>query len=206
MTAPPPVATGSVPPLVILGTSTGGPEAAAQVLSTFPADFTAAVVIVQHIGADFAPGLAHWLSTRTRLPVGIAQAGEEPRAGTVTLAATNDHLLLQTTRRFQYSGEPAENPYRPSVDVFCKSAARHWPVAGVGVVLTGMGNDGGQGMLALQRAGWLTLAQDRDTSVVYGMPKAAVDLHGVSQSLPLPKIGPEIVGHILSMQRRRATR
>jgi two-component system response regulator WspF len=194
------------PPLVILGASTGGPEAVAQVLSTFPAEFPAAVVVVQHIGFDFAPGLAHWLSTRSRLPVTVARTGEEPRAGAVSLACTNDHLLLRTNRSFYYSAEPSGNPYRPSVDVFCDSAARHWTTPGVGVILTGMGSDGGRGMLALQRAGWLTLAQDRETSVVYGMPKAAVELSAVAQSLPLPKIGPEVVGHILSMKRYRAAR
>ncbi len=83
------------PPLVVLGASTGGPEAVAQILSVFPKDFPAAVVVVQHIGFDFAAGLATWLATRARLPVAVARSGEEPRAGVVAIAATNDHLVLR---------------------------------------------------------------------------------------------------------------
>ena len=188
----------------MLGASTGGPEAVAQILSVFPTDFPAAVVVVQHIGFDFAPGLAQWLATRARLPVLVARAGEEPRAGTVALAATNDHLILRADQRFHYTPEPSAYPYRPSVDAFCESAARHWDKPGVAALLTGMGSDGARGLLQLQRAGWLTIAQDRETSVVYGMPKAAVDLRAVTHSLPLAKIGPEIFGHILSEQRKRS--
>ncbi|HEY4310573.1 MAG TPA: chemotaxis-specific protein-glutamate methyltransferase CheB [Pirellulales bacterium] len=199
---PPQVDTGAVPPLVILGASTGGPEAVAQVLSALPADLPAAVVVVQHIGFDFAPGLAHWLATRTRMSVTVARAGEEPKVGTVALASTNDHLLLRSDKRFHYSSEPGAYPYRPSVDVFCQSAARHWTTPGVAALLTGMGSDGARGILLLKKAGWLTLAQDQGTSVVYGMPKAAVELQAVEQSLPLSKIGPEILGHVLATNRR----
>ncbi len=184
------------PPLVVLGASTGGPEAVAQVLSWLPADFSAPVIVVQHIAADFAPGLAQWLATRSHLAVRLARAGELPVAGTVLLAGTNDHLVLRSDLRLSYSPEPVDYPYRPSIDAFWASAARFWPTPGVAALLTGMGSDGARGLLLLSQAGWYTIAQDRATSVVYGMPKAAVEMQAAQHVLPLPKIGPEIRGHL----------
>jgi len=184
------------PPLVLLGASTGGPEAVAQILSWLPPDFPAAVIVVQHIAADFAPGLAQWLATRSQMPVRLARAGELPAASSVLLAGTNDHLVLRSDLRLAYSPEPVDFPYRPSIDVFFESAARYWPTPGVAALLTGMGSDGARGMLLLDQAGWYTIGQDRATSVVYGMPKAAAEMNAVRQVLPLPKIGPEIRGHL----------
>ena len=137
-----------VPPLLALGSSTGGPEALAKILEELPAGFPAAVVIVQHIAADFAPSLAAWLQGRTSLSVSIAAQGSEPKPGHVLVAATNDHLLLKPEHRLAYMAEPADFPYRPSVDVFFESLAENWPRPGVAVVLTGMGNDGGRGLLS----------------------------------------------------------
>ena len=96
--------------------------------------------------------------------------------GAVALASTNDHLMLGSNQRFYYSSEPAGNPYRPSVDVFCESAARYWTTPGVGVILTGMGSDGGRGMLALQRAGWLTLRKIARPRSSTACRKPAVEL------------------------------
>jgi two-component system response regulator WspF len=97
--------------------------------------------------------------------------------------------VLADDLSFRYVREPAGIPYRPSVDVFFKNVAQVWPSPGIAVLLTGMGSDGGQGMLALRRKGWHTIAQDRATSVIYGMPKAAVDLDAAVQVLPIEEIG-----------------
>jgi two-component system response regulator WspF len=186
----------AVPPLVALGASTGGPEALAQVLAALPRDLAAAVVLVQHIAADFAPSLAAWLQSRSALPVRLVHEGAEPRPGEVHLAASDDHLVLRPDRRLAYTAEPAGCPYRPSVDAFLESVCAAWPRPGVAVLLTGMGYDGARGLARLRRSGWHTIAQDQATSVVYGMPKAAVALDAACQVLPLPHIAPAIVDRL----------
>jgi len=190
-----------VPPLVLLGASTGGPEALAQVLSKLPTDFGAAAVIAQHITADFAPSLTNWLAERSRIPVALLRDGDEPKPARALLAGTNHHVVLRATRRLAYSNEPEHIPYRPSVDVLFGSAAEHWPAPGVAVLLTGMGSDGGQGLLALRQLGWHTIVQDQATSVVYGMPRCAAELGAAREILPVGQIASAIVA---AVQRCRA--
>jgi two-component system response regulator WspF len=190
----PPVGQG--PALVALGASTGGPQALARILEAFPPDFPAAVILIQHIGIEFAPSLVHWLGERTRLPVRLARSGDTPTAGIILVAGSNDHLQLGCDRRLVYTPDPVDYPYRPSVDVFFSSLAAWWPNRGVAALLTGMGADGARGLLQLRQAGWLTLAQDRATSIVYGMPQAAVQLGAASQILPLAQLAPTILTEI----------
>lgn len=184
------------PPLVALGASTGGPEALARIVETFPADFPAAVVIIQHIGADFAPSLVRWLQERACLRVRLAGDGDAPVRGEILVAGTNDHLVLGRDRRLVYTRHPADNPYRPSVDVFFSSLAACWLKPGVAALLTGMGADGARGLLALRQCGWFTLAQDQDSSVVYGMPQAAAQLGAACQVLPLSRLAPAMLAHL----------
>jgi two-component system, chemotaxis family, response regulator WspF len=191
-----------MPPLVVLGASTGGPEALTHVLSVLPADFPAAVLITQHIGADFAPGLVQQLATWCRLPVCAAKNGEAPTAGTVHIAASNDHLEVGPDRLLRYTPTPRHSPYRPSVDVLFTSAAAHAARPGVGALLTGMREDGAEGLLRLRSAGWHTIAQDEATCVVYGMPKAAVAKGAAVEVLPLQHIGASIVAKIMAIKRR----
>jgi two-component system response regulator WspF len=184
---------GRFPAIVALGSSTGGPEALAQILGELPADFPACVVIVQHIAADFAPSLATWLQGRTRLRVSIAGTAQEPKPGQVLLAATNDHLIVNRGGLLACTPEPVDYPYRPSVDVCFDSLAARWPRPGVAALLTGMGSDGARGLLSLRKVGWHTIAQDQASSVVYGMPKAAADLQAACQILPLNRIAPALL-------------
>jgi two-component system response regulator WspF len=176
------------PPLLAIGSSTGGPQALATLLSGLPANFAFPVAIVQHVDAEFAPGLAEWLSQKTQLSVGLAVGDRPLEAGKVSIAATNDHLVLQSNLTLKYTKEPLDYPYRPSVDTFFNSVAQHWPGKGVAVLLTGMGKDGAKGLKALRSIGWHTIAQDRETCVVYGMPKAAAELNAAVQILPLEAI------------------
>jgi two-component system response regulator WspF len=196
--SPPPAGApaGHLPPLVALGASTGGPEALAQILGALPAGLPAAVVVVQHIAAEFAPSLAAWLQGRTRLPVRLAAAGEAPAPGEVRVAGTDDHLVLRPDRLLGFTPDPADYPYRPSADVLFASLAAHWPRPGVAALLTGMGADGARGLARLRAVGWLTLAQDRETSVVYGMPQAAARLGAACRVLPLPDVAPAILAHL----------
>jgi two-component system response regulator WspF len=184
------------PSLVLIGSSTGGPDALAAVLAVLPSNFPAAVLIAQHIAPEFATGLATWLAARCRLPVRIARAGDIPAAGTVLLAASNDHLEVTPDLTLRYTATPAAYPYRPSVDVLFASAGAAWPRPGVAVLLTGMGSDGAEGLLRLRSQSWHTIAQDEATCVVYGMPKAARERCAATEVLPLSQIGPAVVAKI----------
>jgi two-component system response regulator WspF len=191
-------------PLLAVGASTGGPEALARILQALPAGFSAGVVMIQHIAAEFAQGLALWLQGYTGLPVKLAQNGDELKAGQIYLAGTNDHLKLGADRRFVYTADPLDYPYRPSVDVFFHSLAAAWPGPGIAVLLTGMGSDGAKELLHLRQLGWHTITQDRASCVVYGMPKAAADLRAACQILPLEQIPAAIVDHIGRSQPKAA--
>jgi two-component system, chemotaxis family, response regulator WspF len=177
-----------VPPLVVFGASTGGPAALATILASLPQNLDAGVVVVQHVDAQFAPDLAVWLRRHCPIDVQVATPGCRPLPGTVWLAATNDHLILMPEGTLEYCHEPAYCFYRPSADVLFKSVAERWPTPGVAVLLTGMGRDGSEGLLALRKTGWHTIAQNEKTSVVYGMPKAAVELGAAIEILPLADI------------------
>jgi two-component system, chemotaxis family, response regulator WspF len=177
-----------VPPLVVIGASTGGPHALTTVLTNLPKNFRSAIAIVQHVDLQFAQGLADWLNCQTPLSVQLASPGSRLEPGKVLIAASNDHLIIDSSLTLRYTSEPQDNPYRPSVDVFFESIAQHWPARGKAVLLTGMGRDGAKGMSLLKAKGWHTIAQDESTCVVYGMPKAAVDLGAVVEVLPLNKI------------------
>jgi two-component system response regulator WspF len=179
-------------PLVILGASTGGPQALAEVLSGLPPTLEAGIVIVQHVDAAFAPGLGQWLSEQSHRRVTLVDQRHRPAVGEILLSGTDDHLLVGDDHRLHYSVEPRDSCYRPSVDVFFGSAARNWPRPGVAVLLTGMLRDGAEGLLALRRVGWRTIAQDESSSVVWGMPKAAIEIGAAEQILPLSKIAAAI--------------
>ena len=185
-------------PLVLLGSSTGGPFALAEILSRITTPRKATIVIVQHVDAAFAPGLSEWLSQHAGRKVELIRDGMELTEGSVLLSGTDDHLVLEANHRLHYSLEPRGVTYRPSVDVFFKSVAAHWPQTGIAVLLTGMGRDGAEGLLQLRHLGWTTIAQDEATSVVWGMPRAAVELGAADQILPLPLIGRAITGYLSS--------
>jgi chemotaxis response regulator CheB len=186
--------------LVAIGSSAGGPAALAKVLGGLPAapHFPAAIVIVQHVDAHFAPGLANWLNGISKLPVRIAREGDAVEEGFIFLAGTNDHLTLQPGGLLSHSSEPSTCAYRPSVNVFFESIIRHWRHSATGVLLTGMGRDGAAGLKRLREAGHHTIGQDRATSAVYGMPKAAAEMGAVAQELPLERIADSLTRHIRS--------
>jgi two-component system, chemotaxis family, response regulator WspF len=186
-----------VPPLIVIGASTGGPNALAAILSHLPANFGAAIAIVQHVDAQFTPGLVEWLNQQTPLTVKLATTGSRLEVGKVLIAGTNDHLKLQSNLSLCYTKEPVDYPYRPSVDVFFKSVAQYWQRRGTAVLLTGMGKDGAEGLSVLHQKGWHTIAQNQQTCVVYGMPKAAVELGAAVESLPIDAIASTLIGRLL---------
>lgn len=181
-----------VPPVVLVGASTGGPKAIASLLSAMPATTRAAVIAVQHIDLQFSEGLADWLNGQSPMPVSSARDGSRLEAGRVYFGAGDGHLIIDADYTLRYIDEPFDTPYRPSIDMLFNSAATLPIAPGAAALLTGMGRDGAAGLLALRRAGWSTMAQDKDSSIVYGMPKAAVELGAVERSLPPEGIGAEL--------------
>jgi two-component system, chemotaxis family, response regulator WspF len=188
--------------LIAIGASAGGPGAIATILGSLPKPLTAAIVIVQHVDGQFAPGLARWLNDQSPVPVRIAVEGERPVAGVVLLAEGDNHLFLGSDQALHYSAEPKDVPYRPSIDVFFESVRKHWKAPVNAVLLTGMGRDGARGLKALRDAGALTLAQDRGSSVVYGMPKAAAELDAATEILPLEQIAARLTSSSPTKTRR----
>jgi len=177
---------------VAFGASSGGPAALAKLLSSLPADLEAPVLIVQHIDYQFAPGMADWLQQYSPWAVRVATEGEHPEPGAILIAGTKDHMVFKSPERVGYTAEPVAHVHRPSVDVFFDSCNRHWRGDIYAALLTGMGRDGALAMKALRDKGHYTVAQDAATSAVYGMPKAAADLGGAVEVLPLEKIGPRL--------------
>jgi two-component system response regulator WspF len=170
-------------PMIGIGASTGGPNALLEILSKLPANLGASIVIVQHIDEVFADGLVNWLKDHCALKVRVAVAGKHPALGIVDVAATNDHLVLTPEGTFAYTTQPLDSVYRPSVDAFFNSMAENVAGTMAGVLLTGMGADGAQGLLRLRQKGAYTIAQDEKSCVVFGMPKAAIQMKAAMEVL-----------------------
>jgi two-component system response regulator WspF len=171
--------------LVVIGASAGGPAALAAILRALPPDFPAALILVQHMDEQFVYSMADWLDQQSALPVRVAASGDRPTEGHILIAGTSDHLILTDAAVLDYTAQPRDCFYRPSIDLCFESVARHWKHQAAGLLLTGMGKDGAHGLKALRDAGFLTIAQDRDSSAVYGMPKAAAKIAAAELILPL---------------------
>ncbi|PMX08107.1 chemotaxis response regulator protein-glutamate methylesterase [Pseudomonas sp. FW215-L1] len=188
-----PRSSGSCQRLVAIGSSAGGPAALEVLLKGLPRNFSAAIVLVRHVDQVFAAGMAEWLASASGLDVRLAREGEPPQAGAVLLAGTNHHIRLLKNGTLAYTAEPVNEIYRPSIDVFFESVANYWNGDAVGVLLTGMGRDGAQGLKLMRQQGYLTIAQDQQSSAVYGMPKAAAAIDAAVEIRPLEKIAPRLL-------------
>jgi chemotaxis response regulator CheB len=189
--------------LVVLGASAGGPAALAAVLSALPANFSAPIVIVQHIDEHFVDGMSEWLDQQCKLTVRTARHADKLEPGTVYIAGGSDHLVLRDRYTLGYRAEPTSHPYRPSIDELFFSVARVWKADAVGVLLTGMGQDGAAGLRSLREAGALTISQDQQSSAVYGIPKAAARLNAAVEILPLSQIGERICEAVRTPSKQR---
>jgi two-component system response regulator WspF len=179
---------GPIRHLLAIGASTGGPGAIAKILSGWTPAPGTAIVVVQHIDANFAGHFAKWLGDQIAMPVRAIDDGDALEAGTVLVARTNDHLTMSARQRLHYDPHPLDYAYRPSVDVFFRCIAAHWALDATGVLLTGMGRDGASGLLAMRQAGKATIAQDQASSAVYGMPRAAAELDAAERIMSLENI------------------
>jgi two-component system, chemotaxis family, protein-glutamate methylesterase/glutaminase len=176
------------PRLVVIGVSTGGPAALSRVIPALPQRTRFATVVVQHMPAQFTRALAERLDGLSAVEVKEAEPGDMPAPNLVLIAPGDRHLTFDERGLVVISDGPPVNACRPSADVTMQSAAAVYGRRTIGVIMTGMGKDGAAGMLAIKRAEGRTLAQDRDTSVIYGMPKAAIDAGAVDHVVPLDDI------------------
>lgn len=182
-----------LPPLILIGASTGGPIAVAKILSHLPKNFNAGIVIIQHVDQHFAPEFARWLSEKSSHRVSIAKDGSKITPGVIFIAKTNDHLIMNKNRLLEYTSYPKNIHFRPSIDVFFQSVAKYWPNKSLAILLTGMGKDGAKGLKSLADEGWDTIAQHQDSCVVFGMPKAAMEINAAKKVIPLEQISDEII-------------
>jgi two-component system, chemotaxis family, protein-glutamate methylesterase/glutaminase len=173
-------------PVVAIAASTGGPSALATLLSGL-AGLEAPVLVVQHLHPDFTTGLVEWMSRISPLPVETATHHQLARPGRIYIAPGQRHLHYRANGTLELDAAPA-TVHRPSADELFQSVADSAGPAGVGVLLTGMGEDGAKGLLAIHHRGGHTLAQDKASSAVFGMPRAAERLGAVAELLPLDKI------------------
>ena len=186
--------TGGPPVLQRLGPAGGGgPQVLQRMVSELPRDFPAPIVIVQHINAAFADSLATWMGNSSKLKVRLAQDGDALQPGTVLIAPPGQHLTIPYRGRVALQSGSERDGHMPSGTVLLESAARAYGRRAVGLILTGMGADGAEGMLAIKRAGGLTLGQSEESCVVFGMPGAAVKLKAVDHLIHADEVASTLV-------------
>ncbi len=194
--------------VVIIGSSTGGPTVIQEMLETVPSFLSAAVIIVQHMPKYFTKPFSERLNQLCAVPVKEAKDRDPLLRGQVLVAPGGQHLQLEVLgvgkRSVRVSREPVNLPYRPSVDLAMESAAQIFGSAVIGVILTGMGNDGERGMQAVKVAGGYTIAQNEESCVIYGMPKASIDAGHVDAVMPISRIKYEILHRIALVKERGA--
>lgn len=174
--------------LIVMGASTGGPPAIQTILSQLTSDFSIPIVIVQHISSGFISSMSGWLSSTTPFNCKICENGETVKSGTVYLAPDDVHITIRNNGTILLVYFDPVNGHRPSVDALFRSVADNFRDEAVGILLTGMGQDGALGLEAMHKAGAYTIAQDEASSIVFSMPKAAIDLNAVDDVLNLNMI------------------
>lgn len=179
--------------LIAMGSSTGGPLVLQTIISGIPKNFPIPVVIVQHIAPGFLSGLAEWLGRTTGYPVQIAEDGDTVKAGCVYLAPDGYQIGIDKSLKVHLNDEEPKQNLCPSVSYFFNTVAQNLGKQSVGVLLTGMGRDGAEELKLLKDMGAITIAQDKETSVVHGMPGEAIKIGGASLVLPSTQIADKLV-------------
>ena len=182
--------------VVLVGVSTGGPGAILKLLDSIGKDFPLPILITQHIDSSFERNLTDWLSKSLPLPIHVAKDGDIPKPGHVYFAPADYHMTVGITGEdeivIRLNQDPPVNFLRPSVDVLFSSGAEALKNNVISVLLTGMGQDGAQGSCDLREKGAYTIAESEETCVIYGMPKAAYDMGGIVELIPLYSIADKI--------------
>lgn len=187
------ISTTVYPRVFAIASSTGGPQALAQILPALPADFPCPVVIAQHISDGFAGGMAEWLGRLCKLPVRMVADGDLLQAGVIHISPSERHFSITPARRAALVERGPLDVYRPSCDVLLSSVAEVFGHQSIGIILTGMGSDGAKGMARIRERGGMTLGQDEASSVIYGMNRVAIESGAVHQILPVDAIAAEMV-------------
>jgi len=185
--------------VVVIGTSTGGPPALQTIIPKLPPGLSTAILVVQHMPVGFTRSLADRLNAKSAIPVREAQDGENVCPGVVLIAPAGHHMKIKrrgSVARVWLDDEPRASLHRPSVDVLMASVAKAYGPRSLGVVLTGMGSDGVEGLRAIRETGGRTFAESEESCVIYGMPKAAVEAGVVDRSVPLARMADEILAAV----------
>lgn len=179
--------------LIAIASSTGGPKAISSMISQFPEDFPAAIVIAQHISDDFVSSMAQWLDQISKVRVKPGEDGEQIVSGTIYISPSEKHMAVTESRKICLIDKHISDIYSPSCNILLTSAANVYGKDSIGIILTGMGDDGVEGIKAIKSAGGTTIAQDEATSVVFGMPHVAILTGCIDRIMPLQNIGMEII-------------
>jgi two-component system chemotaxis response regulator CheB len=194
----------STPEIIAIGASTGGPQALREILAGLPPSFPLPVLIVQHTTVGYSNTLAEWLTGSARLPVRVAEDGQPLDKGGIFVAPGGRHLTVSGGKLLALVDGPTVSLHRPSATVLFTSVAAVYGARSVGILLTGMGDDGARGMLKMKQAGALTIAQDKSTSVVFGMPAEAIRMGAVDHALAPNEIVRVLLEHIATQGQERA--
>jgi two-component system chemotaxis response regulator CheB len=195
--------------LIAIGASTGGPPALRTILSGLPKDFPLPILIVQHIAAGFTQGFVEWLAQSSNLPVQLPVHGQQVVRGRVYVAPDGFHMTVASDGRIWLNTDEPENGLRPSVSCLFRSVAKAYGQSAIGVLLTGMGKDGAWELRLMKEQGAVTIAQDKETSVVHGMPGEAIRLCGATYVLPPEKISmmlTSLVARVCGQRRTESVR
>jgi len=182
--------------IVAIASSTGGPEALSVILSALPGSFPCPIVIAQHNSDGFIPGMVEWLRRISGVNVKVAEEGETLLPGTAYVSPSEKNMEITPARKVALIERQLKDIYHPSCDRLLQSVALAYNAKSIGVILTGMGNDGARGMQQIRNAGGATLAQDEKTSIVFGMPKVAIDSGCVDKIVPLDEMSNQILSLI----------
>lgn len=193
---------GEMSKVVAIGVSTGGPQALKIVLSELPANFSAGTLIVQHMAKGFINGLAEWLRQSCPLDIRVAKAGDVVERAVVLLAPDDFHMTVSANHIISLSGDAGNTAtHIPSVGTMMKSVAKSYGENSIGVIMTGMGYDGVEGIKAIKNAGGVTIAQDEKSSAIFGMNKAAIATGCIDKTVPLENIAEEIIKEVQAVYR-----
>ncbi|WP_017316469.1 chemotaxis protein CheB [Mastigocladopsis repens] len=184
--------------VISIGASTRGLQAIQKILCKLPSDFPLPIICTLHVGEGVLSGLVNWLSCECSLRVKVAEVGESPVPGTVYFAPEKNHLELDSRSKFMYLRSVPGEKHCPSITVMFKSIASYYGRASAGILLTGLGNDGAQGLQAISQIGGLTVAQDEKGGAAFGMVKEAIALDAAQYLLAIEDIAPFLVETVLS--------
>lgn len=161
--------------IIAIGASTGGPQTLEPIFSQLPVNFPLPIVCIQHISEDFQKSFVSWLAGQCKIKIKVASPGDIPLAGTIYFPDKSANLIIDNAGRFRFSAGSDKELYLPSVNVTFSSISSHYGAHAMGIILTGMGNDGADGLSKINQAGGIAIAQNEESCVVYGMPKAAIE-------------------------------